>query len=136
MSWMFAASLTICWRPCNDVLKRIIAKCLQARSAAGGEVASIHDRVVFKQADLDKQLGYDRFPRKSMMDHFFDNEVTMDSLAMGEYRNEAISLSCPMKRRFAVAANAFNCKCDAMGTLGAIPFRSPKQSRWNRHRAI
>ncbi len=45
------------------------------RHAAGnhhdqGSVASIHDAVRFKQPDLDKKLVYDKWPRKSLVDHF------------------------------------------------------------------
>ncbi|MGV3483039.1 MAG: alpha-amylase/4-alpha-glucanotransferase domain-containing protein [Planctomycetaceae bacterium] len=58
-------------------------KVLAGPALEGADVASIHDRVVFKQADLDKRLGYDRFARKSMMDHFFDNDVTLEAVAAG-----------------------------------------------------
>lgn len=58
-------------------------KVLAGPSAAGGDVASIHDRVVFKQANLDQRLGYDRFARKSMMDHFYDHDVTLDAISTG-----------------------------------------------------
>ena len=45
------------------------------RRAAGHQhdhdtVASIHDAVRFKQPDLDKKLVYDKWPRKSLVDHF------------------------------------------------------------------
>ena len=49
-----------------------------------GQVASIHDRVVFKQADLDQRLQYDRYPRKSLMDMFYDNDATLAAVASGE----------------------------------------------------
>lgn len=58
-------------------------KVLAGPSATGVDVASIHDRVVFKQADLDKRLGYDRFARKSMMDHFFDHDATLEDVVAG-----------------------------------------------------
>ena len=51
---------------------------------AQGEVASIHDRVVFKQEGLDQRLQYDPFPRKSLLDHFYDNDVSLDAVARGE----------------------------------------------------
>ncbi len=58
-------------------------KVIAGPSTAGADVSSIHDRVVFKQADLDQRLGYDRFARKSMMDHFYDDDVTLDAIAAG-----------------------------------------------------
>jgi alpha-amylase len=50
---------------------------------ADGHVASIHDRVVFKQAGLDQRLQYDRYPRKSLLDHFYDNDATLADVASG-----------------------------------------------------
>ena len=58
-------------------------KVLAGPSQAGGDVASIHDRVVFKQAGLEKRLAYDRFARKSMLDHFYDHDATIDDVTMG-----------------------------------------------------
>lgn len=52
----------------------------------GDNCASIHDRVVFKQAGLERELQYDLYPRKSMVDHFFDNDVTLEAVS----RNEAM----------------------------------------------
>lgn len=46
--------------------------------------ASIHDRVVFKQKDLDQRLIYDRRLRKSLLDHFWDLDVTPEQVAVGE----------------------------------------------------
>lgn len=49
-----------------------------------GNVASIHERVVFKQAGLEQRLQYDKSPRKSLLDHFYDANVTLDQLARNE----------------------------------------------------
>ena len=49
-----------------------------------GEAASIHDLVHFKQPDLDKKLFYDAFPRKSLVDHFLQPEVSLDEFRRGE----------------------------------------------------
>ncbi|MCO6457625.1 MAG: DUF1926 domain-containing protein [Pirellulaceae bacterium] len=48
-----------------------------------GHVASIHDRVVFKQADLDQRLQYDAWPRKSLVDHFYDHDAHLQSVRAG-----------------------------------------------------
>ncbi|HMO13412.1 MAG TPA: DUF1926 domain-containing protein [Pirellulaceae bacterium] len=47
------------------------------------EAASIHDRVVFKQAGLEKHLIYDNYPRKSMVDHFWDDNIALEQLTAG-----------------------------------------------------
>ncbi len=58
---------------------------VRAGANAGGEnVASIHDRVVFKQEGLDRRLQYDRHLRKSLLDHFYDPQVTLDQVSTGQ----------------------------------------------------
>ena len=47
-------------------------------------MASIHDRVVFKQADLDQRIQYDSHPRKSLLDLFYDNDATLAAVASGQ----------------------------------------------------
>jgi alpha-amylase len=59
-------------------------KVLAGANRDQGNVASIHDRVVFKQADLDQRIQYDTHPRKSLLDMFFDNEATLAGVASGE----------------------------------------------------
>lgn len=50
-------------------------KVLRGPSEAGGEVASIHDLVVFKQEGLDQRLSYDTWTRNSLVDHFFAADI-------------------------------------------------------------
>ena len=60
-------------------------KVLAGESGANGDVASIHDLVVFKQEGLDQRLQYDSHARKSLVDHFYDLEVSTDAVISGEY---------------------------------------------------
>lgn len=48
-------------------------------------VASIHDMVVSKEADLDKYLHYDSYRRSALVDHFFAPDTTIDSFKTGTY---------------------------------------------------
>ena len=48
------------------------------------DVASIHDRVVFKQEGLDQRLQYDSYLRKSLIDHFYPLDTTLNSVAIGD----------------------------------------------------
>ena len=45
-----------------------------------GHVASIHDRVVFKQAGLDQKLVVDSYRRRSLIDHFYSPDVSLADL--------------------------------------------------------
>ncbi|HVW39466.1 MAG TPA: alpha-amylase/4-alpha-glucanotransferase domain-containing protein [Pirellulales bacterium] len=58
-------------------------KVLAGANGGNGHVASIHDRIVFKQPGLDQRVQYDAFPRKSLLDHFFDNEATLNAVVAG-----------------------------------------------------
>ena len=56
------------------------AKVLQGENEKGDEAASIHDRIVFKQADLDERLQYDSRQRNMLIDHFWDDDVDVVSI--------------------------------------------------------
>jgi len=59
-------------------------KVLAGANQNGDNCASIHDRVVFKQEGLDRMLQYDAHPRKSLLDHFYDADTTLEAVARGE----------------------------------------------------
>lgn len=61
-------------------------KVLAGQHANQGDVASIHDRVVFKQEGLDQRVQYDAYPRKSLLDHFFADDVTLENIVQGNAR--------------------------------------------------
>lgn len=68
-------------------------KIRQAQGQNSNGVASIHDRVVFKQEGLDQKLIFDRYPRKSLLDHFLAEEVTLADFRwnMGIDRGDFVS---------------------------------------------
>ena len=59
-------------------------KVLGGANNGNANVASIHDRVVFKQAGLEQRLQYDKTTRKSLLDHFFDESATAEEVLRGE----------------------------------------------------
>jgi alpha-amylase len=58
-------------------------KVLAGAQGNGEEVASIHDRVVFKQEGLEQRVQYDAYPRKSLVDHFYDEKISLNAVADG-----------------------------------------------------
>ncbi len=58
-------------------------KVLAGANQGGDDCASIHDRVVFKQEGLDQLVRYDAYRRKSLVDLFFDGDVSLDQVATG-----------------------------------------------------
>jgi len=59
-------------------------KVLAGPASDNGQCASIHERIVFKQEGLDRHIQYDRYPRKSLVDLFYDENVTLEAVASGE----------------------------------------------------
>lgn len=58
-------------------------KIVAGQSQASDSTASIHDRVVLKRDDLDQFLQYDSRLRKTLVDHFWDENVEMVDVARG-----------------------------------------------------
>lgn len=53
-----------------------------ARNSAHGD--GLHERVVFKQEGLEQRVQYDARPRKSLIDHFYDNDVPAAAVRSGD----------------------------------------------------
>ncbi len=48
------------------------------------DVASIHDRVVFKQEGLENCVRYDSVERKSLLDHFYALDANLENVRLGQ----------------------------------------------------
>lgn len=95
-------------------------------SAAGGEVASIHDLVVFKQAGLDKRLHYDRHRRKSLVDHFFAADASLAAVAAGDYQEFGDFVTGPFEAKLRRSAKRMQVQLTRDGRLGERPVRITK----------
>ncbi len=91
-------------------------KVLTGGSQNNQEAASIHDRVVFKQSGLEKKLQYDKLPRKSMLDHFLDNDVSLTAISRGEAENRGDFASSSYDARIRRGANKIQVQCGAKAT--------------------
>jgi alpha-amylase len=60
--------------------RRVLAGAAQGNA----NCASIHDRVVFKQEGLEQRLKYDARPRKSLIDHFYNNDISAQAISQGD----------------------------------------------------
>ncbi len=64
--------------------QRIIDYAKNVESADDADLASISKDVKFKQPDLDKKIGYDKWPRKSLVDLFLEPQLTFERFSRGE----------------------------------------------------
>jgi len=60
-------------------------KILRAQKADTKNVQSIHDLLVAKEQGLENLLYYDNYPRRGLLDHFFDSNTNPDNFAKGNY---------------------------------------------------
>jgi alpha-amylase len=101
-------------------------KVLRGTSGSDSAVASIHDRVVFKQEGLDKRLQYDRFPRKSFLEHFFDNDVTADRVADGVAQERGDFVAMPFDAKLRRGAGKIQLQMTREGNAWGIPLKVTK----------
>lgn len=101
-------------------------KVLNGPSVDGDEVASIHDRVVFKQADLDQRLQYDRYARKSLMDHFYDNDAGLDAVSRGEAMERGDFVELPFEAKLRRGADRVQVQMRREGNAWGIPIALTK----------
>ncbi len=101
-------------------------KVLNGPSVEGDDVASIHDRVVFKQADLDQHLHYDKFARKSLMDHFYDNDASLDSVSKGEAIERGDFVDLPFETKLRRGAGRVQVQMRRDGNAWGIPITLTK----------
>ena len=89
-------------------------------------MASIHDRVVFKQQGLDQRLQYDRFPRKSLMDHFYDEQVGLQAVSRGEAAERGDFIDLPFEAKLRRAADRVQLQMRRDGNAWGIPLSITK----------
>ncbi|MEO1524714.1 MAG: alpha-amylase/4-alpha-glucanotransferase domain-containing protein [Planctomycetota bacterium] len=96
-------------------------KVLAGPSSDEDDVASIHDRVVFKQEGLDQRLQYDRFPRKSLMDHFYDNDATLEAVSRGEAIERGDFVALPFETKLRRSSDRVQVQMRREGNAWGIP---------------
>jgi alpha-amylase len=60
-------------------------KVLRGGQQGENQCASIHERIVFKQQGLEQRIQYDRYSRKSLLDHFFALDASLQAVASGQF---------------------------------------------------
>ncbi len=101
-------------------------KVLAGDGQPGQGVASIHDRVVFKQPDLDKRLQYDDHARKSLVDLFYDLDVTPEAVANGTAPQRGDFVSGIYEARIRRNPDRIQVQLLRDGNAGGIPLRITK----------
>lgn len=101
-------------------------KVVRGQLPGDSHVASIHDRVIFKQAGLDQRLQYDRNLRKSLIDHFYDDNVTLDAVSRGEASERGDFVGSVFQSKIRRASDRIQVQLARDGNAWGVPLRITK----------
>jgi alpha-amylase len=93
-------------------------KVLAGASGNNGSVASIHDRVIFKQAGLEQRLQYDRWPRKCLLDHFYESAANLASVSRGEAHEQGDFVQGVFESKIRRSAERIQVQLVRVGRVG------------------
>ncbi len=103
-----------------------ILKAAAGQSGGDGNVASIHDRVVFKQPGLDQKLISDPYRRVGLIDHFFSSDTTLADMAACRATEHGDFLSGVYESRIRHYADRVQLTMTREGVAGEFPIRVTK----------
>jgi hypothetical protein len=89
-------------------------------------IASIHEMVVFKQSGLEQRLQYDDHLRKSLIDLFFDADVTRDAVTSGEAPQRGDFVHGVYETRLRRNPDRIQVQLARDGSVGGLPVRITK----------
>jgi alpha-amylase len=101
-------------------------KVLAGAGANSDQVASIHDRVVFKQPDLDKRLQYDDHLRKSLVDLFYDSDASLEAVLSGQAPQQGDFLNSAYEARIRRNPDRIQVQLSRDGLACGAPVRITK----------
>ncbi len=101
-------------------------KVLKGPQTDGDDVASIHDRIVFKQEGLDQRLQYDSTARKSMIDHFYDSQTPLEAVARGEAPELGDFANATYETRIRRNADRIQVQLTREGSAEGVPIKITK----------
>jgi alpha-amylase len=118
----------ICQNLLATLTRRAEAYHRQVLAGEGGksDIASVSDRVIFKQAGLDSRLQYDLHPRKSLLDHFYDVGVPLGQIVRGEARELGDFLARPYETRLRRNPDRIQVQMTAQGFVDGSPIKITK----------
>ncbi len=101
-------------------------KVLAGPSSDGDNVASIHDRVVFKQEGLEQHLQYDSRQRNSLVDHFYDLDVSKEAIVQGTAREAGDFVGAPYEAKVRRKPERMQLQLCREGHIDGSPIRLTK----------
>ena len=101
-------------------------KVLAGPSSSADDVASIHDMVVFKQEGLDSHLQYDARSRKSLIDRFYHEGITLEGIRDGNVGDKLNFFNQPYEARIRRKERRVQVMLSNFGELDGHPIKLTK----------
>lgn len=102
------------------------AKVLAGSTEFAADAASIHDRVVFKQEGLEQLLQYDRYPRKTLVDHFYDADAKLIDVKNGVAAERGDFAALPYDAKLRRGAGKIQVQLRREGNAWGVPLTMTK----------
>ena len=90
------------------------------------DVAGVSDQVTFKQQGLESLVQYDAFARKSLLDHFYDPDASLEAVARGDVPERGDFLWRPYEARLRRNPHRMQVQLTGQGLVGDLPLRITK----------
>ncbi|HEX3998950.1 MAG TPA: alpha-amylase/4-alpha-glucanotransferase domain-containing protein [Pirellulales bacterium] len=95
-------------------------------AGAGGSVIDANSPVKFKQAGLENHLQYDSYLRKSLLDHWYDDNISLDAVARGEAQERGDFLGLPFEAKLRRNPGRIQVLLTRSGNAWGIPIKITK----------
>ncbi|HEY2882495.1 MAG TPA: alpha-amylase/4-alpha-glucanotransferase domain-containing protein [Pirellulales bacterium] len=99
---------------------------LAGPGAAGGSVIDASSPVKFKQAGLERHLQYDTYSRKSLLDHFYDDDVSPEALRHNEVMERGDFLSGAYEAKLRRSTDRVQVQLIRQGNAWGVPLKITK----------
>ncbi|HUU43508.1 MAG TPA: alpha-amylase/4-alpha-glucanotransferase domain-containing protein, partial [Planctomycetota bacterium] len=76
--------LSVLARRAEAYHRKVLARQIAGK---GSDVASIHDKVVFKTEGLERMLQYDRYKREGLIDHVLPADLTLERFSRADFED-------------------------------------------------
>ena len=101
-------------------------KVVEGSRQGDGHCASIHERLVFKQDGLDQRIQYDSYPRKSLVDLFYEDSASLEAVAASSARQLGDFATGPYQARIRRSPDRVQALLAREGLVDGLPVKITK----------
>ena len=96
---------------------------LAGPNGAGGSVIDAAAPAKFKQPGLEHMIQYDSYPRKSLVDHWYDDDASLAAVARGEALERGDFLGLPFEAKLRRNPKRIQVQLSRQGNAWGIPLK-------------